>query len=147
MSDSRDQPIDQRMGPGNGMSLRDFIVMEVGGLKQAFERLHEDSRARGVKLDWLVDEARRVAIALEKAGGADILQDKVISDLAKIIGNEERGLIKQVADLEKAHADLEKAQARQKYTLRGMMLAASAIGSMIGGAVAAAGLFFGRGIR
>ena len=102
--DRLEQPMDQRMIPTGSLSLRDFIMVEVGKLQEGQRRGAEDRATFARKLDEIATDARNTALAAEHAAGKRELQEKIVLDLARIIGDEDGGLIKQVKELEKRQA-------------------------------------------
>lgn len=127
----RGQPIDIRMPLGELPSFREMLVAfgtQLGELRAGQDHAKDDRVRVAEKIDILNEKFDVLALRVEQHSGAGNLQDKVIGDLVKIIGDDERGLIHDVEELQ---------QLRQRG--RGMMIGIG-IGSGVAGATSWAGL-------
>ncbi len=141
-----DQPMDPRIQD----------VMKMLGRMDARIEAADDKRDRlDGKLDTLLAKAEqqhadmRVYVANDQAEHSRLnlqmahLTEKLSEStetLHRIIGDENGGIVKRLNAVEDF-------QSRQKYTIRGVIMTASAFGSAIGAAITAAGLYLGRIVR
>ena len=139
-----DQPIDPRVR---------HVMEALGRLDARIDAANDHRDRLELKLDTLLakadqsaadvrvyvanDAAEHKQIEIKLANVAERLTGAV-QTLVVAIGDDDKGILKRLRVLEDF-------QAKQKYTLKGAMATASVIGSAIGAAVTAAGLYLGRG--